>query len=113
MDPGLLQAFEPDMEGAMFASNQDPEDIPPAVCTCITDPFADLPPELRPRPKPHMGNLRQVTCPGCRLNYWTNRSTDLCPDCQKKGVTPLDPDKPEPNGVKQPIKDEGRKTKDQ
>jgi hypothetical protein len=61
-------------------------DAPPAVCTCITDPFADLPPEARPRLNPRMGNLRQVTCPECGLQYWTNRSTDLCVNCQKKGV---------------------------
>jgi hypothetical protein len=33
-----------------------------------------------------MGNLRQVTCPGCGRKYWTNRSTDLCTECQKKGI---------------------------
>ncbi len=57
-----------------------------AGCSCVTDPFAGLPPEMRPRPKPKMGKLRQVTCPGCGLKYWTNRSTDLCMDCQKKGI---------------------------
>ena len=55
-------------------------------CSCVTDPFAELPPEARPPAKPPLGKLRQVTCPGCGLKYWTNRSTDLCKDCQKKGT---------------------------
>ena len=70
----------------MAETNEQAEETRPADCACVRDPFADLPPELRPRPKPRMGNLRQVTCPGCGLQYWTNRSTDLCMDCQKKGV---------------------------
>jgi hypothetical protein len=56
-----------------------------AECSCVSDPFAQLPPEARPRPKPNKGKLRQVTCPGCGLKYWTNRSTDVCIDCEKKG----------------------------
>jgi len=70
----------------MPETDEKADDTPPAVCTCITDAFADLPPELRPRPKARMGNLRQVTCPGCGLKAWTNRSTDLCPDCEIKNV---------------------------
>lgn len=66
--------------------DKKPDDSPPLVCPCVTDPFKDLPPEARPRLKPRMGKLRQVTCPGCGVKYWTNRSTDLCPDCQKKNV---------------------------
>jgi len=60
-------------------------DMPP-LCTCVQDPFAALPPELRPQPAPKKNSLRKVTCPGCGLVYWTNRKTDLCPDCEKKGV---------------------------
>ncbi len=56
----------------------------PVQCTCITDPFLSLPPELRPRPK-KKSSLRKVTCPGCGLVYWTNRETDLCMECEKKG----------------------------
>lgn len=56
------------------------------LCTCAQDPFAALPPELRPSPAPKKGGLRKVTCPGCGLVYWTNRKTDLCPDCEKKGM---------------------------
>lgn len=56
------------------------------LCTWAQDPFAALPPELRPSPAPKKGGLRKVTCPGCGLVYWTNRKTDLCPDCEKKGM---------------------------
>jgi len=56
------------------------------LCTCVQDPFAGLPPELRPKPKPLGGGLRQVTCPGCGLKYWTNRPSDLCIECEKRGV---------------------------
>lgn len=58
------------------------------VCTCGQDPFAALPPELRPRLAPKKGGLRKITCRGCGLSYWTNRTTDLCIDCEKKGVQP-------------------------
>jgi hypothetical protein len=43
------------------------------------DGFAALPPELR---------LRQAICPGCGLAYWTNRSTDLCMECEKDARPP-------------------------
>ena len=56
----------------------------PLPCTCNADPFAALPPEERPRGKPPMGHLRRVICPMCRLEYWTNRTADLCPACEKK-----------------------------
>lgn len=56
------------------------------TCTCVQDPFADLPPELRPKPVQKIGGLRKVTCPGCGLVYWTNRKTDLCIECEKKGI---------------------------
>jgi len=55
----------------------------PAGCACNRDPFAGLPPEMRPR-KDSMSGLRKVTCPVCGLNYWTNRDTDVCSDCEKK-----------------------------
>jgi len=58
----------------------------PPLCTCVKDPFSDLPPDLRPRPKNTGSDLRKVTCPDCGLIYWTNRKTDLCIDCDKKGV---------------------------
>lgn len=57
-----------------------------AGCSCVTDPFAELPPEARTPAKAPMGQLRQATCPGCGLKYWTNRSTDLCISCEKKGI---------------------------
>jgi hypothetical protein len=55
-------------------------------CTCMGDGFAALPPEMRPRPQKR-SSLRQVTCPGCGLVYRTNRDTDLCFECEKKGTT--------------------------
>jgi small redox-active disulfide protein 2 len=54
-----------------------------ARCACQRDPFADLPPELRPH-EDTLGGLHQVTCPACGLEYWTNRSTDVCIDCERK-----------------------------
>ncbi len=64
-------------------ANEKP-DMP--LCSCIHDLFADLPPELRPKPVQRMRGLWKVTCPGCGLVYWTNRKIDVCPDCEKKGV---------------------------
>ncbi|MGQ9554676.1 MAG: hypothetical protein ACUVWR_11235 [Anaerolineae bacterium] len=53
-------------------------------CSCGSGGvFADLPPELRPRPQKR-SSLREVTCPSCGKVYWTNRETDLCFDCEKK-----------------------------
>ena len=56
------------------------------LCTCVQAPYADLPPELRPKPVQKNGGLRKATCPGCGLVYWTNRKTDLCVECEKKGI---------------------------
>ena len=56
------------------------------LCICMQDPYAALPPELRPKPEQKLGGLRKVTCPGCGLVYSTNRKTDLCIECEKKGV---------------------------
>ena len=70
----------------MTKTDEQPDETRPADCACVRVLFADLPPEMRPQTKPRMGNLRQVTCPGCGLQYWTNRSIDLCTDCEKKGV---------------------------
>jgi small redox-active disulfide protein 2 len=55
----------------------------PGGCACSRDPFASLPPEMRPH-KDAMSGLRKVMCPSCGLNYWTNRDTDVCSDCEKK-----------------------------
>jgi len=54
------------------------------LCTCTDDGFGALPPELRPRAKKKDG-LRKVTCPSCGLVYSTNRETDLCIECEKRG----------------------------
>ena len=56
------------------------------LCSCMTDPFTSLPPELRPRTKDVMSGLRKVDCPVCGFSYWTNHETDLCIDCEKKGL---------------------------
>lgn len=76
------------------AAEKDRPDNQPPVCACVQDPFAALPPELRPKSPPRMGGLRQVTCPGCGKMYWTNRATDLCMDCEKNGVWLPDPNVP-------------------
>jgi hypothetical protein len=55
----------------------------PGGCCC--DPFAGLPPELRPKPVAKNDGLRQVTCPGCGLVFWSNRKTDVCVVCEKTG----------------------------
>jgi small redox-active disulfide protein 2 len=56
-----------------------------AGCACNRDPFADLPPEMRPNSNPMRG-LRKATCPACGLAYWTNRDVDLCNNCEKKAA---------------------------
>lgn len=66
------------------AENEKPN--APNPCNCAADPFAELPPELRPQPVKAMKGLRKVTCPGCGTEFWTNRPTDLCIDCERKGV---------------------------
>lgn len=70
--------------------SEDPKNIASKksspICTCEQDPFTYLPPELRPKPVKKISGLRKVTCPGCGLTYWTNRNTDLCNECEKKGV---------------------------
>ncbi len=68
-----------------------PAKSPIPGCSCISDPFADLPPELRPTDtdeakKQQRFGFRQVTCPGCGLVYTTNRATDLCIDCERRGI---------------------------
>lgn len=54
------------------------------LCTCMDDGFESLPPELRPRAQKRDG-LRKVTCPDCGLVYSTNRGTDLCIECERRG----------------------------
>ena len=41
---------------------------------------------IETRTKDVMSGLRKVKCPACGFEYWTNRDTDLCIDCEKKGV---------------------------
>lgn len=53
-------------------------------CSCVKDPYADLPPEARPAGPPPMRGLCKVICPGCGKVYWTNRDTDWCFDCEPR-----------------------------
>ncbi len=80
-----MESEKPQTPEAAETRTTAAESAPP-LCTCTQDPFAALPPELRPRSAPKKNGLRKVTCPGCGLVYWTNRKTDLCPTCEKKGV---------------------------
>ena len=59
-------------------------DARPGGC-CCGDPYASLPPEMRPKAAAKKDGLRQVTCPSCGLIYWTNRTTDVCVGCEKIG----------------------------
>jgi hypothetical protein len=61
------------------------QDVDIPLCTCVQDPFAALPPEMRPKKATGKGDLRKVTCPGCGTEYWTNRKTDLCLECETGG----------------------------
>ncbi len=71
----------------------------PDGCACSRDPFASLPPEMRPH-KDVMSGLRKVVCPVCGLNYWTNRDTDVCSDCEKKQPARIAPQvKTQPGGM--------------
>jgi hypothetical protein len=66
------------------------KDPQPSNCSCVKDPYTDLPPELRPKNRIWMTGFREITCSGCGLEYWTNCQGDLCMNCKKKGVqTPL------------------------
>ena len=62
------------------------QELEKPLCSCLTDPFTSLPPELRPRNVDVMKGLRKVNCPSCGFEYWTNRDTDICIDCENKGV---------------------------
>ncbi len=46
--------------------NQEPEK---PLCSCMTDPFNNLPPKLKPRPKDVMSGFRKVTCPACGFSF--------------------------------------------
>jgi len=68
-----------------YLDEKKPNPVTP-ICTCVQDPFANLPSGLRPKRVDKMGRLRKVTCPGCGTAYWTNRKTDVCIECEKKGI---------------------------
>ena len=52
-----------------------------ASCSCVQDPFAALPTDMRPPTQAKKGSLREVVCPDCGVKFWTNRSTDFCLEC--------------------------------
>jgi hypothetical protein len=85
MEKPRMENEKPDTAEAPETQTAAAKDTSP-LCTCAQDPFASLPPELRPQPAPKKNGLRKVTCPGCGLVYWTNRKIDVCPTCEKKGV---------------------------
>jgi hypothetical protein len=60
--------------------NQERQNTDLQPCDCKSDPFANLPPELRPKQKSWKSGLRNVTCPG-----WTNQESDYCSKCMGKG----------------------------
>jgi small redox-active disulfide protein 2 len=69
----------------------------PAGCACNRDPYAGLPPDMRPR-RDSMSGLRKVVCPICGLNYWTNRDTDVCSECERKQPAHVAPKTPNLRG---------------
>ena len=52
-------------------------------CSCTREPFEGIPADFRPRSRKR-SSFREVTCPSCGKEYWTNRETDLCFDCERK-----------------------------
>lgn len=56
--------------------------VMPGNCSCASDPYAALPAERRPRVKKR-GSLRRVCCTACGKEYFTNRRTDICLDCEE------------------------------
>lgn len=62
---------------------ENQKDPQPSNCSCVKDPYADLPPELWPKNKTWKTGFREVTCPGSGLDYWTNLVGALCMDCKK------------------------------
>jgi len=71
-------------------TNSLPEDLPPSekeletpACSCVLNPFADLPPALKPKKESWKTGFRQVTCLDCGLEFWTNSKGDLCAGCEK------------------------------
>jgi len=78
----------------MNKSEEPDRGLPFQPCPCRRDPFAALPPEMVPRAGAKKSSLRRVTCPGCGRIYQTNRKTNLCIDCERKGVRLPEPPAP-------------------
>lgn len=74
-----------------MAEPSSPENQHPIpACSCVQDLYTALPTELWPQVKPKNGGLRKLSCPGCGLDYSTNRKTDFCFDCEKKNLSQAD-----------------------
>lgn len=56
-------------------------------CSCVQDPYADLPPELQPRQKDWKSSFKKVKCRGCGLEFYTNVDVEFCMDCRSKAST--------------------------
>ena len=54
------------------------EELEKSLCSCMTDPFSNLPPELRPRTKDILSGLRKLKCPACGFEYWTKAVIPIC-----------------------------------
>jgi hypothetical protein len=75
-------------------------------CCCAPDPYAGLPPELRPRTSPSAGGLRDSRCPVCGLSYRTNRGTDVCVMCESQRGSPAAAPASREDAVRNPIRQE-------
>jgi hypothetical protein len=73
--------MKPD-EGQPQKSPEKAPDKP--SCSCAGDPFASLPPALKPRSRSVLDDLIKVTCQGCGLTFRTNRKTEYCAKCEEK-----------------------------
>lgn len=87
------EAFESTDESAELSEEEilalDPEERRRRLlsCSCVKDPYANLPPEARPAEPSPMRGLRKTACPGCGKIYWTNRASDWCFDCEPRRPT--------------------------
>jgi hypothetical protein len=69
--------MESDKNSVKRAGQAADSDVNP----CCGDPYAALPPDLRPAQAQKNTGLRKVTCPECGQEYWTNSNVDLCIHC--------------------------------
>jgi hypothetical protein len=76
-----------DQEESGDQSKEQPKEESPvrpaqlASCDCAADPYAALPPELRPKRRSWKAGFRKVTCLDCGTTFWTNAEKVCCPKC--------------------------------